>query len=161
MAQLIYKPGQRRHLFAVRRLLPDPASEESYVAGTLAAVYTSTSSDGVVAEVRSGELVSPPFAVVHVTGYMLAMAHQGQEGFRVWVVEPGGQVQNSTSSRSWIRFARAGVFAKCSDVARNQRVSRVLTCPVLSSQYAAVPPSRRNASVSDWRYPFSSTPPVS
>ena len=34
--------------------------------------------------------MEPPFAVIHVTGYMLALARQGQEGFRVWVVEPGG-----------------------------------------------------------------------
>jgi len=29
---------------------------------------------------------------VHVTGYMLALAHQGQEGFRVWVTEVDGVV---------------------------------------------------------------------
>jgi hypothetical protein len=34
--------------------------------------------------------VFPPYAVVHVTGYMLALAHQGQEGFRMWVIEPRG-----------------------------------------------------------------------
>lgn len=92
MAQLIYKPGRRRHLFAVRHLVPDPGSEESYVAGHLVAVYASTSSEEVVAEVRRQELAVPPFAVIHVTGYMLAMAHQGQDGFRVWVAEPGGEV---------------------------------------------------------------------
>jgi hypothetical protein len=93
MAQLIYKPGQRRHLFAVRGLNPDPNDEQCYIAGRLAAVYTSTSSEDVIRQVRREDLVVPPFAVVHVTGYMLAMAHEGQEGFRVWVVEPGGEVQ--------------------------------------------------------------------
>ena len=107
MARLIYKPGQRRHVFAVRRLVPDPANEECYVAGHLVAVYTSTSSEEVVAEVCRQELVLPPFAVVHVTGYMLAMAHQGQEGFRVWVVEPGGQPQEQYVL-SLVDMVRAG-----------------------------------------------------
>jgi hypothetical protein len=35
----------------------------------------------VNSQVQREGLVEPPFAVVHVTGY---------EGFRVWVVEPGG-----------------------------------------------------------------------
>jgi hypothetical protein len=38
MAELIYKAGQRRHLFAVRHLLPDPNDEKCYVAGPLVAV---------------------------------------------------------------------------------------------------------------------------
>ena len=90
MAQLVYKPGQRRHLFAVRHLLPDPNDEHCYVAGPLVAVYTSTDPTDVTREANQEGLVVPPYAVVHVTGYMLALAHQGQEGFRVWVVEPGG-----------------------------------------------------------------------
>ena len=40
-----------------------------------------------------GSLVFPPYAVVHVTGYMLALTHQGQAGFRVWVIEPRGEVR--------------------------------------------------------------------
>jgi hypothetical protein len=28
-----------------------------------------------------------------MTGYMLALAHQSQEGFSVWVVEPGREVR--------------------------------------------------------------------
>ena len=47
----------------------------------------------MIRQVRRESLVFPPYAVVHVTGYMLALAHQGQEGFRVWVVEPGGEVR--------------------------------------------------------------------
>ena len=93
MAQLVYKAGQRRHLFAVRHLLPDPNAEHCYVAGPLVAVYSGTSSSDVIRQARRESLVFPPYAVVHVTGYMLALAHEGQEGFRVWVVEPGGQVQ--------------------------------------------------------------------
>ena len=79
MAQLVYKSGQRRHLFAVRQLLPDPNDEDCYVAGPLVAVYSSTSSTDVIRQARRESLVFPPFAVVHVTGYMLALAHQGQE----------------------------------------------------------------------------------
>jgi hypothetical protein len=90
MAQLVYRTGQRRHLFAVRHLLPDPNDEGCYVAGPLVAVYSSTSSKDVARQARHEGFVFPPYAVVHVTGYMLALAHQGQEGFRVWVVEPGG-----------------------------------------------------------------------
>jgi hypothetical protein len=92
MAQLIYKPGQRRHLFAVRHLLPDPNDEECYSAGPLVAVYVSTDANDVIRQARQEGLAFPPYAVVHVTGYMLALAHQGQEGFRVWVIEPGGGV---------------------------------------------------------------------
>ena len=92
MAQLVYKSGQRRHLFAVRHLLPDANDDDCYVAGPLAAVYSSTDSMDVIRQAQRESLVVPPYAVVHVTGYMLALAHQGQEGFRVWVVEPGGEV---------------------------------------------------------------------
>jgi hypothetical protein len=92
MAQLVYKPGQRRHLFAVRHLSPDPNDEDCYIAGPLAGIYLSTDFKDVERQARSKGLVFPPYAVVHVTGYMLALAHQGQEGFRVWVVEPGGAV---------------------------------------------------------------------
>ena len=87
MAQLVYKPGQRRHLFAVRRLAPDPNDEDCYVAGDLVAVYGSTDATDVSRRARNDGLVSPPYTVVHVTGYMLALAHQGQGGFRVLVVE--------------------------------------------------------------------------
>ena len=93
MAQLVYKSGQRKHLFAVRHLLPDPNDEDCYVAGPLVAVYSSTNSTDVIRQARRDSLVFPPYAVVHVTGYMLALAHQGQEGFRVWVIEPGGEVR--------------------------------------------------------------------
>ncbi len=93
MAELVYKPGQRRHLFAVRRLLPDPNDEHGYIAGHLAAVYTSADPTDVSRQAHHEGLVLPPFAVVDVTGYMLALAHQGQEGFRVWVVEAAGAVQ--------------------------------------------------------------------
>jgi hypothetical protein len=86
MAQLIYKAGQRRHLFAVRQLAPDPNDENCYVAGDLVAVYSSTEATEVIRQARLKDLV-PPFVVVHVTGYMLALTHQGQEGFRVWVIE--------------------------------------------------------------------------
>jgi hypothetical protein len=92
MAQLVYKPGRRRQLFAVRHLAPDPNDEGSYVAGPLAAVYSSTDFREVARQAREEGLVFPPYAVVHVTGYMLALAHQGHQGFRVWVVEPGGEV---------------------------------------------------------------------
>ena len=87
MAQLVYKVGQRRHLFAVRHLAPDPNDEDCYVAGDLVAVYSSTEATDVIRQARLHGLVFPPYAVVHVTGYMLALAHQGQEGFRVWVIE--------------------------------------------------------------------------
>ena len=93
MAELVYKSGQRRHLFAVRHLLPDPNDKDCYVAGPLVAVYSSTNSKDVMRQARRDSLVLPPYAVVHVTGYMLALAHQGQEGFRVWVVEPDGEVR--------------------------------------------------------------------
>jgi len=90
MANLVYKHGQRKHLFAVRQLLPDPNAEDSYVAGPLVAVYSSTNPTEVIRQAR--RLVSPPYTVVHVTGYMLALAHQGQQGFRLWVIEPDGYV---------------------------------------------------------------------
>jgi hypothetical protein len=93
MAQLVYKSGQRRHLFAVRHLRPDPNAVDRYIAGPLVGVYSGTSSSDVIRQARVESLVFPPYAVVHVTGYMLALAHEGQEGFRVWIVEPGGQVQ--------------------------------------------------------------------
>lgn len=92
MAQLVYRPGQRRHLFAVRHLSPDPNDEGCYVAGPLVAIYSSTDAGDVGRQARREGLVFPPYAVVHVTGYMLALAHQGQEGFRVWVIEPEGMV---------------------------------------------------------------------
>ena len=90
VAQLVYRPGQRRHLFAVRHLVSDPNDDGCYVAGPLVAVYSSTDPQDVSSRVPSEGPVEPPFAVIHVTGYMLALAHQGQEGFRVWVVESGG-----------------------------------------------------------------------
>lgn len=86
MAQLIYKAGQRKHLFALRQLAPDPKDENCYVAGDLLAVYSSTDATDVIRQARLKGSV-PPFVVVHVTGYMLALTHQGQEGFRVWVIE--------------------------------------------------------------------------
>jgi hypothetical protein len=93
MANLVYKPGQRKHLFAVRQLLPDPNNEDCYVAGPLVAVYSSSDPTDVIRQARGEDLVVPPYVVVvHVTGYMLALAHQGPEGFRVWVIEPSGHV---------------------------------------------------------------------
>ena len=92
MAQLVYKPGQRRHLFAVRQLALHPHDEDCYLAGDLVAVYSSTDATDVIRRARNDGLVSPPYVVIHVTGYMLALAHQGQEGFRVFVVEPDGGV---------------------------------------------------------------------
>ncbi len=87
MAQLVYKAGQRKHLFAVRQLAPDPNDDDCYIAGDLVAVYSSTDATDVAQQARNKGLAVPPYAIVHVTGYMLALAHQGQEGFRVWVVE--------------------------------------------------------------------------
>ena len=58
----------------------------SPMAGDLIAVYSSTDAADVIRQARLKDLV-PPFVVVHVTGYMLALTHQGQEGFRVWVIE--------------------------------------------------------------------------
>ena len=92
MAQLVYRTGQRRHLFAVRHLLPDPHDEGCYVAGPLVAVYSSTSSKDVARQARREGFVFPPYAVVHVTGYMLALSQQGQQGFRIWVIESEDQV---------------------------------------------------------------------
>jgi hypothetical protein len=66
-------------------------------------------------------------AVVHVTGYMLALMHQGQKGFRVWVTEPGGKVQSTASSRWSTWCARAGAFAKCHDFTWDRGGPRVLT----------------------------------
>ena len=93
MAQLVYKVGQRGHLFAVRHLVPDPTDEDFYVAGDLAAVYSSTDPADVGRQARLERLVSPPYAVVDVTGYMLALTRQGQEGFRVWVMESESRLQ--------------------------------------------------------------------
>ena len=90
MAQLVYKVGQRRHIYAVRQLVAHPSEEDCYVAGDLVAVYSSTDATDVSRRARNDGLVSPPYTVVHVTGYMLALSHQGQEGFRVLVVEPDG-----------------------------------------------------------------------
>jgi hypothetical protein len=92
MAELVYKSGQRRHLFAVRQLLPDPDDEDRYLAGPLVGVYSSTNAVGVSRQAHRDGLVSFPYAVVHVTGYMLALAHQGHDGFRVWVFEADGAV---------------------------------------------------------------------
>jgi hypothetical protein len=92
MAQLLYKPGQRRHLFAVRQLLQDPRDEDCYVAGPLAGVYSSSDPEDVRIQAARDSSVRPPYAVVHVTGYMLALTHQGQQGFRVWVTEPSAVV---------------------------------------------------------------------
>ena len=61
--------------------------ESCYVAGDLVGVYSSTEAADVSREARLKGLVVPPFVVVHVTVYMLALTHQGQEGFRVWVIE--------------------------------------------------------------------------
>jgi len=93
MAQLVYKLGWPRHLFAVRQLVADPNNEDCYIAGDLVGVYASTDAADVSSEATREGLVSPPYAVVHVTGYMLALARQGQEGFRVWVCEPEGVAQ--------------------------------------------------------------------
>jgi hypothetical protein len=59
MAQLVYRTGQRRHLFAVRHLLPDPNDEDCYVAGPLVAVYSSTSSMDVARQARREASCSP------------------------------------------------------------------------------------------------------
>jgi|SRR5215203_6178238 len=107
MAQLVYKAGQRRHLFAVRHLLPDPNDEDCYLAGPLVAVYSSTDAMDVIHQVRRESLVFPPFILAHVTGYMLALAHQGQEGFRFWVIDPGGEVREHYHT-SLIDTVRAG-----------------------------------------------------
>ena len=52
MAQLVYKAGQRRHLFAVRKLAPDPNDDDLYVAGDLVAVYSSTDAEDVSRQAR-------------------------------------------------------------------------------------------------------------
>ena len=57
MAQLVYKPGQRRHLVAVRHLPPAPNDAHCYVAGSLVGIYTSTSSP------RSGQESAPAFGL--------------------------------------------------------------------------------------------------
>jgi hypothetical protein len=105
MPQLVYKPGQRRHLYAVRQLVADPKHEDCYVAGQLVAVYASNDAESVIRQV--GDLVPPPYAVIHVTGYMLAIAHQGQEGFRVRIVEPDGE-HHEQYIVSLIDMVRAG-----------------------------------------------------
>jgi hypothetical protein len=87
MAQLVYKAGQRRHLFVVRRLMPDPNDDHCYLAGDLVGVYSSTDATDVSRQAQDKGLVVPPYVIVHATGYMLALTHQGQQGFRVWVVE--------------------------------------------------------------------------
>ena len=87
MAQLVYKSGQRSQLFAVRQLVPHPEDENCFVAGDLVAVYRSTSATNVSRQARREGRVVPPYAVVHVTGYMLALSQQGQQGFRIWVIE--------------------------------------------------------------------------
>ena len=92
MAQIVYRAGQRRHLFAVRHLAPDPNDEDCYIAGDLVGVYSSTDATDVSRQAHLEGLVSPPYAVIHVTGYMLALSHQGQEGFRVWIIESQGAV---------------------------------------------------------------------
>jgi hypothetical protein len=63
---------------------------------------------------------------------MLALAHQGQEGFRVWVVEPGGEVQEHYYTSLTDMVAQAGVFAKRGDSTWNRSVLRVLTATVCS-----------------------------
>ena len=107
MAELIYKVGQRRHLFAVRHLLADPNDENCYMAGPLVGVYASSSAKDVIRQARREALVFPPYVVVHVTGYMLAVARQGQEGFRAWVIEPGGEVHEQYIV-SLVDMVRAG-----------------------------------------------------
>ena len=92
MAQLVYKSGQRSQLFAVRQLVHHPDDEDCYVAGDLVAVYRSTSARKVSRQARREARVVPPYAVVHVTGYMLALSQQGQQGFRIWVIESEDQV---------------------------------------------------------------------
>jgi hypothetical protein len=106
MAQLIYKAGQRRHLFAVRQLATDPNDDQCYVAGDLIAVYSSTDALDVGQQAREKGLVVPPYVIVHVTGYMLALTHQGQEGFRVWVVE-SDQVTHEQYIMSLVDMVRA------------------------------------------------------
>ena len=107
MAQLVYKPGQRRHVYAVRQLTPDPNDEDCYLAGELVAVYSSTDATDVSRQARLKGLVVPPYVVVHVTGYMLALTHQGQQGFRVWVTESDevGYEQYITSLVDMVRAA--------------------------------------------------------
>ena len=73
----------------------------------LVAVYSSTDSLDVIRKARRESLVFPPYTVVQVTGYMLALAHRGQEGFRVWVVEPGGEVREHYYT-SLVDMVRAG-----------------------------------------------------
>jgi hypothetical protein len=65
MAQLLYRPGQRRHLFAVRQLLQDPRDEDCYVAGPLAGVYSSSDPEDVRIEAARDSSVRPPYAAVH------------------------------------------------------------------------------------------------
>jgi hypothetical protein len=65
MAKLLYRPGQRRHLFAVRQLLQDPRDEDCYVAGPLAGVYSSSDPEDVRIEAARDSSVRPPYAAVH------------------------------------------------------------------------------------------------
>ena len=67
-----------------------------------------------------------PLVVVHVPGYMLALAHQGQERFRVWVVELGGGVHEQYIV-SLVDMARAiGVFANRRDSTKQGGILRAL-----------------------------------
>ena len=91
----------------MRRLEPDPDDETSYVAGTLVAVYRSTDPMDVIRQVREDGQVSPPYVVVHVTGYMLALAHEGQHGFRVWIVQGSGEEVREQYLVSLIDMVRA------------------------------------------------------
>jgi hypothetical protein len=59
----------------------------------LVAVYQLDDCLDVIRKARRESLVFPPYTVVHVTNYMPAIAHQGQEGIRVWVGEPGAEVR--------------------------------------------------------------------
>jgi hypothetical protein len=45
--------------------------------------------------------------VVHVTGYMLALAHEGQQGFRVWIVQGAEQEVREQYLSSLIDMVRA------------------------------------------------------
>ena len=93
MAQLVYKTGQRRHLFAVRQAGARSQGRELLCRGGPGGGLQldrrgGRDSPGAAQRLR----YSPPYVVVHVTGYMLALTHQGQEGFRVWVIEIGREI---------------------------------------------------------------------
>jgi hypothetical protein len=81
MANLVYKPGQRSHLFALRHLLPDPNDEDAYVAGPLVGVYGSSSPTDVIRQARRESLVFPPYVVVHVTGICWRSLTRAQRAF--------------------------------------------------------------------------------